>query len=372
MNPIFIGSAKRLLVSPRNERWRATAVSTLAAPVIRHLANLCEINDLPIDEVILGNALYGGGNPARLAALEAGLDESVFASTVDTQCCSGMDAILYAASKIASGRAHVIIAGGVESYSRSPIRQHRALSKSGEHVAYERPPFTPWPNRDPDLIEAAANFAAINKITRDEQAAFACISHRKAMSATFENELVSSSNEVRDDFSRNLKPSVCDRLPLLVGDPVFGLTSATVAVEADGAAAVLVLSEWACNRLSMTDALRMCSFRQAGGLADQPILAGLNAASSLIQDLGRELTVVEFMESFAAQAMVWARELRVEDDQLNRSGGALSRGHPIGASGAILIVRLFYELMKEPAETLGLAAIAAAGGLGSAALLQKC
>lgn len=370
MNPVFIADAKRTLVSPKNERWRDVSVPALAAPVIGKLASSFNGAPLPIDEVILGNALYAGGNPARLAALEAGLDETVFASTIDTQCCAGLDAIICAVNKVASGFADVIIAGGVESYSRAPIRQHRALLKGGEHTTYNRPPFTPWPDRDPDLLAAAADLAEIHQVSRRDQSIYACESHIKAMASDFGAELVQSDR--RDDFTRDLTLSLCDRLPILVGDPLYGLTTATVAVEADAAAAVLVVSERARDFLKLSHVIRVISYRQIGGAADKPILAGLHAAHDLIAKSDAELSVVELMESFAVQAMQWAKALGVPSIKVNRGGGALSRGHPIGASGAILIVRLFHELKKEPSGSKGLAAIAAAGGLGSAMLVEKC
>jgi acetyl-CoA C-acetyltransferase len=221
------------------------------------------------------------------------------------------------------------------------------------------------------MLEAAAIFSERHKITRQEQEAYACASHRKAMAADFADELVDLF-DLRDDFTRTLGLPVCERLPLLVGAPLYGLTSATVAVEADAAAAVLVLSERVCKRLCPLNVMRVHSFRQVGGLADQPILAGLDAALSAIENLKSEISIMELMESFAAQAIMWAKTLRVDESRLNRGGGALSRGHPIGASGAVLAVRMFHELKREPSDSLGLAVIAAAGGLGSAMLFQKC
>src|SRR5690606_38544343 len=100
-----------------------------------------------VDEVILGNALYGGGNPARLALLAAGIPECRSALTIDSQCCAGLDAIMLAAARIRAGEAQVIVAGGVESFSRAPIRQRRPAVPGEAAVPYDRPPFTPWPER---------------------------------------------------------------------------------------------------------------------------------------------------------------------------------------------------------------------------------
>jgi acetyl-CoA C-acetyltransferase len=372
MRQVYIAAAKRSLVSPRNGRWRRSGVGELAAPVIQGLLDGESFRQIDVQDVVLGNALYGGGNPSRVVALAAGLDEATYASTLDTQCCSGLDAIILGASKIASGAADVIIAGGVESYSRSPLRQHRALEPDGPNLYYQRPPFTPWADRDPDLLDAAAEIAKARRLTRDAQELFACRSHEKALHADFSAELVGAAGLRQDDFTRRLRLETCRKLSTLTQDKQFGLTSATVAVEADAAAAVLLLSERACEKLGLSNVLRFHSARQSGGIPEQPILAGLAAPRALLGSAGLRPAVAEIMESFAVQAMLWRDELKIDEDALNRGGGALARGHPIGASGAVLVVRLFHELMREPSGALGLAAIAAAGGLGSALLLQKC
>lgn len=371
MRPVFMVAAKRTLVSPRHGRWRTTKIEDLMTPVLEALVEPLGQSSWP-QEIILGNALYGGGNPARLAALAAGFPHYVFASTLDTQCCSGLDAIILGASKIAAGNAEVIIAGGVESYSRSPIRQHRAVEIGQPHIEYQRPPFTPWPDRDPDLLQAAAQLAAQHGVTREAQEKFACESHAKAIAADFRGELVAADEAARDDFTRDLTLSTCRRLPVLTGDGASGITSATVAVEADAAAGVLLMSSAACARLGVSLAARLIDFRQLGGDPERPVLAGIEPAKALLASLRGRVAVAELMESFAVQAMQWQNALGLEDRILNRGGGSLARGHPIGASGAILLVRLFHELMKEEAGASGLAAIAAAGGLGSAILLQKC
>jgi len=371
MKPVFIVAAKRTLVSPRHGRWKATKTEDLMAPVLKALVEPLGQRSWP-QEVILGNALYGGGNPARLTALAAGFPRHVYASTLDTQCCSGLDAITLGVSKIAAGKAEVIVAGGVESYSRSPIRQHRALDIGQPHIEYQRPPFTPWPDRDPDLLQAAAQLAAQYGVTRDAQEQFACESHAKARAASFQGELVALDQSARDDFTRDLTSSICRRLPLLAGDTASRLTSATVAVEADAAAGVLLMSSDACERFGVASVARVAGFRQLGGDPEHPILAGIEPAKALLASLEEGVSVAEIMESFAVQAMLWRHALGIDDQVMNRGGGALARGHPIGASGAILLVRLFHELKRESVGASGVAAIAAAGGLGSAILLQRC
>src|SRR5690606_38111887 len=169
----------------------------------------CALAPEEVNEVILGNALYGGGNPARMAALAAGLPDTVPAITVDTQCCAGLDAIMLAANRIACGEAEVVLAGGVESYSRAPLRFTRPRGPDEPPREYRRPPFAPFAERDPDMIEAAAALAAELGITRGVQEAFAVASHHKAGAETAEGEIVEIAGAWRDAFARALVPRVC-------------------------------------------------------------------------------------------------------------------------------------------------------------------
>lgn len=171
----------RTAVVPRHGRFRHHEPHTLAAPLVRHLLAQAGLPARAVDALILGNALGAGGNPARLTALAAELPERCMALTVDTQCCAGLDAITLGATQILAGQADIVIAGGSEAWSRAPIRQHRPLHPDGTPVSYERPAFTPWPDRDPDLLQAAADHAARHGWTRAQQDAWAQRSHRQAL-----------------------------------------------------------------------------------------------------------------------------------------------------------------------------------------------
>src|SRR5262249_42621098 len=176
----FIIAARRTPVAPRGGALSEIDVAELAAAPMRAVLADAGLAPAAIDDVILGNALYGGGNPARLAALLAGICEDTPALTLDTQCCAGLDAVLLAATRVAAGEAEAIIAGGVESFSRAPIRMRRPTNKDEAPQEYARPPFTPWPERDPDMIASAAALARTLGIARAAQEAFAVESHRKA------------------------------------------------------------------------------------------------------------------------------------------------------------------------------------------------
>lgn len=373
-------AGKRSAVAPRGGAFADLDVQDIAVPVVHALLRAVDLDPSHIDEIILGNALYGGGNPARLIALAAGVPDHVPALTIDRQCCSGLDAILLAARLIEAGAAHCVLAGGVESYSRSAIRMHRPRGKDEDPVAYDRPPFAPWPERDPDMIAAAATLAEMQRISRGRQSEWAVDSHANATSATRQGlhaaELVGIDRAPlsSDAFARTLTVPVAMRAPLLAGSPEYGVSSATTAVEADAAAMVLVVSPDMARRLGIGDGVRILDGATIGGAPELPGLAPIEACRLLLHRLSLEpldFAAIELMEAFAAQAIACADALALPADRLNRGGGALARGHPIGASGVILMVRLFHELMRQPAQSKGLATIASAGGLASALAVAR-
>jgi acetyl-CoA C-acetyltransferase len=178
--PILLAWARSAVV-PRGGALAHLAAHEIAASVVRALLARGGIDAAAVEAVVCGNALGAGGNPARMVALAAGLPDATAAFSVDTQCCSGLDAVAMAAGLIAAGQAQVVVAGGVEAWSRSPIRQHRPLTPNEAPVSYERPAFAPDPSRDPDLSLAAARHAALASISRTAQDAYAVDSHAKAL-----------------------------------------------------------------------------------------------------------------------------------------------------------------------------------------------
>lgn len=375
MADAWIFAARRSAVSPKLGAFRDIEAWELGAAVLKSML-ADTTSQLPArTEVILGNALYAGGNPARMAALAAGLPARISALTIDTQCCSGLDAIALARSRIAAGEADLVFAGGVESYSRAP-RRFRTPVYGGDGDFYARPPFSPWPDRDPDLIEAHACLAEARRATRKDQDAFAIGSHAKALrSSPSPMEIVSINDLHRDAYTRRLTEAVCARAPVIAGDADYGLTAATIAVEADAAAMVAIGNDEACAVFgAKLDPIRVSASVSQGCAPETPSHGAVAATQALLSraDLSvSAIAVWEVMEAFAVQAQAFAETLAIPQEALNRGGGALARGHPIGASGAILAVRLFHELQREPKGTKGLAVIAAAGGLGSALLMKR-
>ena len=178
----WIIASKRTPVAARGGALATFEPWELAAPVIRACVEDAGLMLGDVDELIAGNSLGAGGNPARVAALASGLAEGVAGLSIDRQCCGGLDAVLLADALIRAGRAQVVIAGGMESYSRRPLR-YQTFPDGSPPLAYDQPPFSPWPDRDPDMTVAADKLAEIYGIKRERQDAWAVSSHAKALAA---------------------------------------------------------------------------------------------------------------------------------------------------------------------------------------------
>lgn len=359
----WITAACRTAVMPRGGAFAALALQDLVSPLVSACLTAGGVAAEEIDELLLANALGAGGNPARLAALAAGLPLRVAGLTIDRQCAGGLDAIRLAGAMVESGLAEAVLAGGVESFSRRPLRL-RTDPGGGPPVAYDRPPFTPWPDRDPDMVAAATRLSDWLAIGRDRQDAWAVASHARACAAMarMRAEIVPILGQTQDGFTRALTPRLAARAPIITGT----ITAANAAVEADAAALCLVVSGRLAARAPR--ALRLVAGVTLGAAPEQPGLAPVAAIARTLGQAGLapgDLALAEIMEAFAVQAIACVEGARLDPTIVNPGGGALARGHPIGASGAILAVRLFHELRQGH----GLAAIAAAGGIGTALLL---
>ncbi|MEP4548001.1 MAG: thiolase family protein [Saccharospirillum sp.] len=376
MNPVYLVAARRTPVAPVNGAFKTLGVSDLAVPVIQAVLAQSGLSPQQIDQVILGNALFGGGNPARLIALAAGLPESVPGLTIDTQCCSGLDSLRLGAQAIASGQAEVVLAGGVESTSRRALRAHRPINKDDSPDFYERPAFTPWPDRDPDMADSAARLAHEFGISLDQQNGWAIDSHAKALVAQdrLTNECLPLSGLSVDAATRRLSERLANRTPKVAQWQTSAVNVAGTALQADAAALCLLVSERMLAKLPAgTRAMRWVTDISGGGPADSPPWAIVPVVQRLFERNGLRADHfhrIELMEAYAVQALVNANQLGLPLDKLNQGGGALARGHPIGASGAILAVRAYHEMALAPKGSLALAAIAAAGGLASAIVLE--
>jgi acetyl-CoA C-acetyltransferase len=331
-------NARRSAIAARGGAFAALEIEDIAAPVI---ASLLAGFGGQVDEVICANALGAGGNVARIIALRAGLAH-VAGLTIDRQCTGGLDAILLARALVDSGAARAVIAGGAESYSRAPVRMQ-------DGRAYAQARFVPAGWDDPDMGQAADLIAREAGISRAAQDAYAVESHRKYRVCA--GEIVPVAGLARDPAAGRVTRKLAARARPVAGD----VTPANAALAADGAAFALVVSDELAAKMGAAG-LQILRGANVGG---DPARPGLAARLAITAVDGFDADIAEVMEAYAAQAMICAQGLRA----VNIGGGALARGHAIGASGAVLAVRLFHELR---AGQTGVAAIAGAGGIGAA------
>jgi acetyl-CoA C-acetyltransferase len=346
----------------------------LAAPVLGALTRT--LPALPVAEVILGNCMGPGGNLARVAALQAGLPVGVPALTVDRQCGSGLAAITTASALVRDGGG-LVLAGGVESASTAPWR-FWPPAPGEEPARYERAPFAPAGTNDPDMGLAADLLAEERGVSRARQDAYAARSHALAhatqQAGGFDAELVAVGGVTRDERPR--RGLTADRLARL--RPAFRPDGTVTAGNAcginDGAAAVALVDADTHRALGLPG-LRVLATATAGVDPGRPGLGIVPAARLALERAGLtvdDLDVIELNEAFAGQVLACCDELGIDPDRICPQGGALALGHPWGASGAVLVVRIFSQLVLGGGGRHGLAAVAVGGGQGVAMVVQRC
>jgi acetyl-CoA C-acetyltransferase len=381
--PVIV-AARRTAIGTAGRGFARHTVDALAAPVLAAVAEAVSPSGLAIDDIVLGNCMGPGGDVARVAALRAGLGAGVPGVTVDRQCGSGLDAVVQAASRVRAGDAALLLAGGAESASTAP---HRLWPDSGE--PFTRAPFAPAGFPDPDMGPAADRLAALRGISRARQDAWAARSHARAAAAqasgVFDAEIVEVDGVARDDRPR----ATMDLARLARFAPAFTPASASSARDgarrggtvtagnscgfSDGAAAMAVTAESVARELGLP-ALRIRAAAVAGG---DPALPGLGAAPAARAALARagmtvaDLGFVEITEAFAAQLLAVSDELGLDEELISADGGAIALGHPWGASGAVLLVRLAARMLASDDGRPGLAACSIGGGQGVAMIVER-
>lgn len=350
----------------------------LAAPVLAALVQRAGLDPAAIDDVVLGNCMGPGGDVARVAALTAGLPVAVPALTVDRQCGSGLAAIDVAVALVRGG-ARVVLAGGVESASTAPWRCWPPAAPGAEPVRYQRAPFAPGgPDADPEMGLAADLLAEEYGVTRERQDAYAARSHARALAtraAGAYDEVVAVAGQVDDDRPRpGLGAARLARLR-----PAFRpggtVTAGNSCGISDGAAAVALVDATTHARLGLPG-LRVLATATCGVDPTRPGIGLVPAVRLALERAGlalADLDAIELNEAFAGQVLACCDALDLDPERVCTEGGALALGHPWGASGAVLVARLFSQLVTRgaPGRT-GLAAIAVGGGQGVAMVVESC
>jgi acetyl-CoA C-acetyltransferase len=387
---IVIASAKRTPVGSFNGAFGSTAAHDLGAVAIKSALEAAKVDAAEVDEVILGQILSAaqGQNPARQAAMKAGVPQEKTAFGVNQLCGSGLRAVALGMQQIASGDANIIVAGGQESMSLAP---HAAYLRSGVKMGEMKLVDTMLQD---GLIDAfhgyhmgstAENIAKKWQITREEQDRFAVGSQNKAEAAQkagrFKDEIVPVTISTRkgdtvvdaDEYPR--AGSTYEAMAKLKA--AFSKDGSVTAGNAsglnDGAAALVIMSAAEAKRRGLSPMARIVSWATAG--VDPAIMGTgpIPATRKALERAGwsvKDLELVEANEAFAAQALAVNKDLGWDPAIVNVNGGAIALGHPIGASGARVLTTLLHEMARRNAKK-GLATLCIGGGMGIAMAVER-
>jgi acetyl-CoA C-acetyltransferase len=392
MPSAVIVSAARTAVGKFGGSLAGIAASDLGAIVIREVVRRANLNPGLVDEVIMGQVLTAGcgQNPARQALIAAGLPEHVPGLTINKVCGSGLKAVALAAQAIAAGDAEIVIAGGQENMSMAPhlLPGSRDGWRMGDFQAVDsmiRDGLWDAFNRY-HMGTTAENVAQRHGITREQQDRFAVASQNKAEAAQkagrFRDEIVPVMVPQRkgepvafdqDEFVRHgaTLEGVSGVRPAFAKDG--SVTAANASGINDGAAAALVMSEARAAALGL-EPLAMIRAHASAGL--DPAYMGMGpvpASRRCLEKAGwktDDLDLMEINEAFAAQACAVNQEMAWDPARINVNGGAIAIGHPIGASGARILVTLLHELKRRDARR-GLASLCIGGGMGVALAVER-
>ncbi|MFI7319514.1 thiolase family protein [Streptomyces venezuelae] len=394
MRTVHFAAARRTPIGKLRGALSSVRPDDLAAAVVKGLlADIPQLDPARIDDIYWGAANQAGEdnrNVARMAALLAGLPESVPGATVNRLCASGLEAVTTAARTVAAGEADIVLAGGSESMSRAPFvlpRPDEALPHRMETVDTR----LGWRLTNPRMKdlhgvlamgETAEEVAERYGVSRERQDAFALRSHQYAAAARknghFDDELlpvtrpdgtvVDTDECVREDTSY-------EKLSGL--RPVFRKDGTVTAGNAspmnDGAAGLLIVSEEALNDLGLESLGRYAAGASAGVHPDVMGIGPVPATRKVLARVGwnvDDLQESEFNEAFAAQALACVDALGIDPERVNPSGGAIALGHPLGCSGARILTTLLHR-MRRTGATRGLATMCVGVGQGSALLVER-
>jgi acetyl-CoA C-acetyltransferase len=391
MNEVVIVAAGRTAVGKFGGSLAKIAASDLGAHVIRNLLSKTGLKPELVSEVMMGQVLTAGAgqNPARQAALRAGLPDMVPALTVGMVCGSGLRATHLAAQAIKCGDADIVIAGGQENMTAAPhvLPGSREGFRMGEVKMIDSMIVDGlWDVYNQyHMGVTAENIAKKYGISREEQDAFATASQNKAEAAQkagkFKDEIIpieipSKKGSIVFDTDEFIKPGVTQEA--LAGlRPAFAKDGTVTAGNAsginDGAAAVIMMSAKRADELGLQPLARVKAYSSAGV---DPSIMGMGPVPATRLCLKKagwtvdDLDLMEINEAFAAQALGVNREMGWDTGRINVNGGAIAIGHPIGASGCRILVTLLHEMIRRDAKR-GLASLCIGGGMGVALAVER-
>ena len=387
---IVIVAASRTAVGSFLGAFASTPAHDLGAAVIKDVLERAKVDGGEVDEVILGQVLCAaqGQNPARQAAMMAGIPKEKTAWGLNQVCGSGLRAVAIGQQQILAGDASIIVAGGQESMSMSPHADYRrTATKMGETKMAD----TMIKDGLMDAFNGyhmgttAENVATKWQISREDQDQFALGSQQKAEAAQkagkFKDEIVpfkiaSKKGDIIVDSDEYIRPgTTLDALAKL--KPAFSkdgtVTAGTASGINDGAAALVLMTAEEANRRGLTPLARIASWATAG--VDPAVMGTgpIPASRKALEKAGwkvKDLDLIEANEAFAAQALSVNKDMGWDPSIVNVNGGAIAIGHPIGASGARILVTLLHEMQKRDAHK-GLATLCIGGGMGIAMTIER-
>ncbi|MFD4932330.1 thiolase family protein [Peribacillus butanolivorans] len=388
---IVIVSAVRTPIGRYGGAFKEISSGHLASIAIKEAIKRANIEAEQVDEVILGEVRQTteSSNVARVAALRSGIPDSAPAFTVNRLCASGMQAITSAAQQISSGQANIVVAGGTENMSRSPIYL-RSARFGGDRTklvdsnteAGQQPQEIYGENLGMGIT--AENVAIRYKVSREEQDAFSVGSQRRAAKAMdegkFKDEIVpvqvidrkSTITIEKDEYPRpdttseklaNLKPAFKENGTVTAGNACG---------RNDGASALVLMKASEATRLQLKPIAKIVDWATAGVSPEVMGIGPVPAVGKLLERTGKkveEIGLFELNEAFASQALAVIRELGLDENKVNVNGGAIALGHPVGSTGARIVTTLIHEMIRRQ-ERYGIATLCVGGGQGMAILIE--
>lgn len=387
---IVIVAAARTAIGSFGGGLAGFAAHQLGALAIKEALSRAKLEPSAVDDVVMGQVLTAaqGQNPARQAAIAAGIPQEKTALTINQVCGSGLRTVAFAAQALMTGDAACVVAGGQENMSLSA---HALFLRNGVRMGAAEMTDTMIKDGLWDAFnnyhmgQTAENVAAHYQLTRDAQDAFACVSQNKAEAAMkegrFKAEIVpvtikeKKGDRVVDTDENPRAGTTLDALAKL--KPAFAKEGTVTAGNAssinDGGAALVLMREEDAARRNLVPLARVASWATAGVdpalMGTGPIPASRLALKKAGWQVG-DLDLVEANEAFAAQALAVNQEMGWDVSRVNVNGGAIALGHPIGASGARVLVTLLYEMQRRSAKK-GLATLCIGGGMGIALCVER-
>lgn len=388
MNEAVIVSAVRTPIAKIRGALKDLHPSIYGGLVIKEALDRAQIAGEEVDDLIFGNCLAGGGNMARLALLQAGLPFSMPGITIDRQCGSGMNAVALAAEAILAGSGQILVAGGTESMTRAPY----LMEPPGQ--AFDRVPprmigkrqLAPDHIGDPPMGITAENLVERYQISREEQDALALRSQQNMKRAMeqglFQDQIVpvpltnKKGETIWFDQDEHPRPET-DLEGLSKLAPAFkkggSVTAGNSSGVNDGASALVLMSGKEAERRGLEPLARVTHWAVAGVDPNIMGIGPVPATRKLLEKTGltlEDFDLIEINEAFAGQVLACDRELRFDWDRVNVNGGAIAHGHPIAATGGMLVMKLAHEMKRRNVKR-GLVTACIGGGQGIALMIER-